>query len=78
MQKNLKTDFLRIALTHREEITKLLEWHEEQVRTMNVKMEAVAALVIPAAQGTDKAEDEAESEDEESGKPSILGVLNED
>jgi hypothetical protein len=52
VQKNLTTDFIRIALTHREEITKLLERHEEHVRTMHAEMEVVAELVVPAAQGT--------------------------
>jgi hypothetical protein len=49
VQKNLTTDFLWIALIHREEMTKLLEQHEEHVQTMNAEMEAVAELVVPAA-----------------------------
>jgi hypothetical protein len=69
---------LRIALTHCEEIAKLLERQEEHVPMMNVEMEAVAYPVVPAVEGTEIAEDEADSEDEEFGEPSILGVLNED
>jgi hypothetical protein len=50
VQKNLTTDFMRIALTHREEITKLLEQQEEIVRALHAEMEAVAEPVVPAAQ----------------------------
>jgi arginyl-tRNA--protein-N-Asp/Glu arginylyltransferase len=49
MQKNLTNDSLRIALTHRKEIKKCLERHEEHVRTMNAEMETVAEPVVPAA-----------------------------
>jgi hypothetical protein len=49
VHKNLTTDFWRIALTHREEIAKLLVRQKEQVRMMNVEMEAVAEPVVPAA-----------------------------
>jgi hypothetical protein len=45
---------------------------------MNEEIEAVAEPVVPAAQGTKMAKDEVESDNEESGEPSILGVLNED
>jgi hypothetical protein len=45
---------------------------------MNEEMEAVAEPVVPTAQGTNITANEAVSEDEESGEPSILGVLNED
>jgi hypothetical protein len=45
---------------------------------MNVEMEAVTEPVVRAAQGTETAEDEAESEDEESGKPSLTGGLKDD
>jgi hypothetical protein len=41
VQKNLTTDFMRIALTHREEITKLLEQQEETFRKLYAEMEAV-------------------------------------
>jgi hypothetical protein len=76
VQRNLRTDFIRIALTHREEITKLLERHKEQVRTMQVEMEAVVEPVVPVAQETEDPEEEAEEDN--SSKPSILHVLNED
>jgi hypothetical protein len=41
-------------------------------------MEVVAKPVLPAVQGTEVAEEEADSEDDESVEPSILGVFNED
>jgi hypothetical protein len=56
----------------------LLERQEKQVQLMNEEMDAVAEPVLPAAQGMDMAADEAESENEESGEPSILGAWNED
>jgi hypothetical protein len=59
VQKNLTINFFRISLTHREEIAKLFERHEEQVRTMNIEMEAITEPVVPMAQGTEVAEDEA-------------------
>jgi hypothetical protein len=34
VQKNLTTDFLRLALIHRVEVTKLLEGHDTLVRRM--------------------------------------------
>jgi hypothetical protein len=76
VEKNLTTDFIRIALTHREEITKLLERHEEQVRTMHVEIEAVAEPVIVAAQETEAPEEAADLEEDDSAEPSILHVLN--
>jgi hypothetical protein len=45
---------------------------------VTAEMEAVAKPDVPAVQGTETAEDKAESDDEESGEPFILGVLNED
>jgi hypothetical protein len=78
VQKNLTTDFMRIALTHCEEITKLLERHEEHVRAMHAKMEVVAELVVPAAPKTEAPEEEADMEENDSAEPSILHVLNED
>jgi hypothetical protein len=68
-------DFMGIALTHCEEITKLLERHEEHIWNMYAEMEAVAEPVVPAAQKEATAEDK---DDEDSGEPSILNVLNED
>jgi hypothetical protein len=80
VQKNLTTDFLRLALTHREEITKLLEEHDALVRRMQTEVEAVAKPVVPAqpteAVGAAEEEDNKETADEQ--EPSILHVLNED
>jgi hypothetical protein len=77
VQKNLTTDFIRIALTHREEITKLLEQHDEIDRKLHMDMETVAELVVPPTQATEVSADE-EEEDEEPAEPSILNILNED
>jgi hypothetical protein len=78
VQKNLTTNFLRLALSHRE-VTKLLEEHDALVRRMQTEMEAIAELVVPA-QPTGAAEavedDNKETADEQ--EPSILNVLNED
>jgi hypothetical protein len=41
VQKNLTTDFMRIALSHREEVTKLLEQHVELFRKMRTEIEAI-------------------------------------
>jgi hypothetical protein len=82
IQKNLTTNFMRIALSHHEEVTKLLVEHEELVRKMNMEMEAVAEPVIPTTQPTrastsmDEEHDNEETADEQ--EPSILNVLNED
>jgi hypothetical protein len=81
VHKNLTTDFLRIALTHREEVTKLLAEHDELVRRMQTEMEAVAEPVVPTTQPTEAAEAAEEEDDEETAdeqEPSILHVLNED
>jgi hypothetical protein len=82
VQKNLTKDFMRIALSHREEVTKLLVEQEELVRKMQIEMEAVAEPVVPMTQPTgasvavNKEEDDEETADEQ--EPSILHVLNED
>jgi hypothetical protein len=80
VQKNLTTDFLRIALIHREEVTKLLVSQDELVRKMRQEMEAVAEPVGPSTQSVEAAateeEDNEETADEQ--EPSILYVLNED
>jgi hypothetical protein len=76
VQKNLTTDFMRIALTHREEITKLLEQHEENARTMHAEMEAVAEPVVPVV--PEKGGPKDEGEDDDVAEPLILHVLNED
>jgi hypothetical protein len=78
VQKNLTTDFLRLGLTHREEITKLLNTHDELVRRMETEMEAVAEPVRPASQPTEGAEDADDEEPAEELEPSILPVLTED
>jgi hypothetical protein len=46
---------------------------------MYAKMEVVAEPVVPAVQWTEAVEEEeADSEEDDSGEPSILQVLNED
>jgi hypothetical protein len=82
VQKNLTTDLLRLALSHREEITKLLEFQDTLVDRMRKEMEIVAEPVKPAepaaaAQGSEF-EDDDDEETAEEQEPSILHVLNED
>jgi uncharacterized coiled-coil protein SlyX len=79
--KNLTTDFLRLALIHREEVTKLLAEHDELVRRMQTEMEAVVEPVVPATKLTGASEAVEEEDDEETAdeqEPSIVNVLNED
>jgi hypothetical protein len=64
VQKNLTTDFLRLGLIHREEVTKLLAEHDALVRRMQIEMEAVAEPVVPA-QPMETAEIVEEEDDEE-------------
>jgi hypothetical protein len=64
VQKNLTTNFIGIALTHREEITRLLERHEEHIRTMYMKMEAIAEAIVLVAPETEALEEEADMEDD--------------
>jgi hypothetical protein len=78
VQKNLTTDFLRLGLTHREEITMLLGKHDELVRRMGTEMEAVAELVKPASEPTGGAEEADDEETADEQEPSILNVLNQD
>jgi DNA repair ATPase RecN len=80
LQKNLTTDLLRLALTHREAITKLLEGQDALVHQMRTEMEAVVEPMVPAeptgaAKGPEDDDDEETAEEQE---PSILHVLNED
>jgi hypothetical protein len=80
VQKNLTTDFLRLALTHREEVTKLLEGQEALVHCMQTEMEAVTQPVVHAepmgaTKGPEEDNDEETADEQE---PSILHVLNED
>jgi hypothetical protein len=77
VQKNL-TDFMRIALIHYEDITKLLERHEKYVRAMHAKMEVVVEPIVPAVLETEAPKEEANMEKDDSPEPSILHVLNED
>jgi hypothetical protein len=65
VQKNLTTDFLRLALSHREEVTKLLEAHETLVQRMQTEMEAVAEPVVPASQLTEALAAAREDDDQE-------------
>jgi hypothetical protein len=78
VQKNISSDFLRLTLIHREEVTKLLEEHDALVRKMQMEMEAVAELVVLVSQPTEAAEEEDDEETADEQEPSILNVLNED
>jgi hypothetical protein len=78
IQKNLTTNFLRLALSHREEVTKLLEEHDALVWRMQTKMETVAEPVVPTSQPTEAAEEDDYEETANEQEPSILNVLNED
>jgi hypothetical protein len=79
VQKNLITNFLRLGLIHREEVTKLLEGHDALVQKwMQTEMEAVAEPVVPAqpteAAGAAEEEDDQQTTNEQ--EPLILHVLN--
>jgi hypothetical protein len=78
VQTNLTTDFMRIALTYREEIMKLLDRHEENVQAIQAEMEIVAEPVILAAPEMEAPKEEANMEEDDSTETSILNVLNED
>jgi hypothetical protein len=78
VQKNLTTDFLRLAVIHREEVTRLLGEHDELVQRMETEMEVVAELVRPASQPTEGAEEADDVETAEEQEPSILNALNKD
>jgi hypothetical protein len=73
---------MRISLSHREEVTKLLAEQEELVWKMQMEMEVVAEPVVPTTQpagasiGVNEEEDDEETADEQ--EPSILHALNED
>jgi hypothetical protein len=69
VQKNLTTDFMRIALTHREENMKL-EQHDETVWKLHAEMKAVAEPFVPTTQATEASADKDE-EDKELAEPSI-------
>jgi hypothetical protein len=82
VQKNLTTDLLQLAVSHREETTKLLDFQDTLVDKMWKEMETVAEPIKPAepaaeAQGSEFEEDDDEEPAEEQ-EPSILLVLNED
>jgi hypothetical protein len=62
VQKNLRTNFLRLALIRHEEVTKLLGEHDELVWRMQTEMEAVAELVRPGSLQTEGAEEEDDEE----------------
>jgi CHAT domain-containing protein len=80
VQKNLTTDFLRLAVSHRAEIWKLLDFQDTFVERMQKEMEAVAEPIKPAETAAAGSEFEDDDEDEpvEEQEPSILHVLNED
>jgi hypothetical protein len=50
--------------SHHEEVTKLLEQHEELVRKMNMEMEAVAEPVVPPTQPTNASTGGNEEDDD--------------
>jgi chromosome segregation ATPase len=79
VQKNLSTDFLRLAVSHRAEISKLLDFQDTLVGRMRQEMETVAEPIKPAepaAAGSEFEDDEEDPAEEQ--EPSILHVLNED
>jgi leucyl-tRNA synthetase len=79
VQKNLTTDFLRLAVSHRAEISKLLDFQETLVGRMRKEMETVAEPIKPAEPVAVGLEFEDDDEDPvEEQEPSILHVLNED
>jgi hypothetical protein len=80
VQKNLTTDFLRLAVSHRAEISKLLDFQDTLVERMRKEMEAVAEPIQPAETATAGSEfkDDDEDEQAEEQEPSILHALNED
>jgi hypothetical protein len=67
-----------LGLSHREEVTKLLEEHDELVQRMETEMEAVVEPVRPASEPTGGAEEADDEETADGQEPSILNVLNED
>jgi hypothetical protein len=76
--KEPNTDFLRLALIHSEEVTKLLGEHDELFWRMETEMEVVAEPVRPASQRTGGVEEDDDEETTDEQAPSILNVLNED
>jgi hypothetical protein len=80
VQKNLTTDFLRLAESHRAEISKLLDFQDTLVERMRMEMEAVAEPIKPAEPAAVASEFEDDDEDDpaEEQEPSLLHVLNED
>jgi hypothetical protein len=81
VQKNLTTDLLRLVVSHREEITKLLDFQDTLVDRMRKEIDAVAEPIklaepATAAQGSEFEDDDEEPAEEQ--EPSILHVLNED
>jgi hypothetical protein len=80
VQKNLTTDFLRLAVSHRAEISKLLDFQDTLVERMRKEMEAVAEPIKPAepAAVASVFEDDDEDDPAEEQEPSLLHVLNED
>jgi leucyl-tRNA synthetase len=80
VQKNLTSDFLRLAESHRAEISKLLDFQDTLVERMRKEMEAVAEPIKPAEPAAVASEFEDDDEDDpvEEQEPSLLHVLNED
>jgi hypothetical protein len=80
VQKNLTTDFLRLAESHRAEISKWLDFQDTLVERMRMEMEAVAEPIKPAEPAAVASEFEDDDEDDpaEEQEASLLHVLNED
>jgi hypothetical protein len=80
VQKNLTTDLLRLAESHRAEIAKLLDFQDVLVERMRTEIEAVAKPIGTAGPAAVASEYEDDEEDDpaEEQEPSILHVLNED
>jgi hypothetical protein len=80
VQKNLTTDFLRLAVSHRAEISNLLDFEDTLVERMQKEMNVVAEPIKPAEPAAVASEFEDDDEDEpaEEQEPSLLHVLNEE
>jgi hypothetical protein len=69
IQKNLTMDFLRLALIHREEVTKLLGEHDDLVWKMQMEMEAVAEPMGPVSQPTEGVEEDDDEQTADEQEP---------
>jgi hypothetical protein len=67
-----------LAVSHREEITNLLDFQDTLVGRMRKEMETVAEPIKPAEPVAEAQGSEFEDEPAEEQEPSILHVVNED